>query len=132
MSVLTAGLQDLVEAFPQGLRIETGDLVVRTRHDQMPSQSQMPLVLWRVASAGIRLHASLPITVRVHSEGEFVFAENETLRVFAHGRTPEEALEQFEDHVVHFYESYANLESDQVVGEGARLKQIFATSFQRG
>jgi hypothetical protein len=135
MSVLAAGLPDLVADFPlnfqkQELRIETGDLVVRTRQDQM--RSQMPLVLWRVTSAGIQLRATSPITVRVRSEGEFVFAENETLRIFAHGRTPEQALEQFEDHVVHFYESYANLGSDEVVGEGARLKQVFADSFQRG
>lgn len=135
MSLLAAGLPDLVPEFPQNfqkqaLRIETGDLVVRTRQDQI--RSQMPLVLWRVTSAGIQLRATSPIIIRFRSEGEFVFAENETLRIFAHGQTSEQALEQFEDHVVHFFESYANLGSDQVVGEGARLKQVFAASFQRG
>jgi hypothetical protein len=111
------------------LRIKTGDFIERLE-DQM--RSKMPLVLWQVISGGTRLQARSPITVRTRSEGDFVFAENETLRTFAYGRTLEEALEQFEDHVVHFYEYYASLGDDQVVGEGARLKNLFETSLQRG
>lgn len=133
MSVLAANLPDLVPVFPlnfqkQELRIKTGDFIGRSE-EQM--RSKMPLVLWQVSSGGIRLRATSPITVRVRSEGDFVFAENEALGTFAYGRTHEEALEHFEDHVVHFYETYVNLREDQVVGEGARLKNLFETSFHR-
>lgn len=135
MSAIAVGSFDLIANFPsqyqrQELRIETGDLLVRTGREKI--ESQMPLVLWQVKSSGTQLRATAALTIRVRSEGNFVFAENETLRVFAHGQSLDEALEQFQDHVVHFYESYLKLGNDQVIGEGARLKQVFEASFQRG
>lgn len=134
MSALATHVSGLVAYLPsryqeQEPRTRTGDLVVQPE-DQI--RTELPLVLWQIAASGVRLRAASPVTVRIRSEGKFVFTENETLRVFAHGETLDEALEQFQDHVVHFFESYSKLSNDQVIGEGARLKQVFEASFQRG
>ena len=110
------------------LRVETGDWIVSATR---PSTFG-PTVLWDIHAGSLRLHAAKPITVHIRSEGAYWFAENETLRVFAHGATVEEALQEFQEHVAYFHGYYEKLRTNQVIGEGARLKQLFASSFVRG
>ena len=109
-------------------RIETGDMVV----EQSSHPTLAPTVLWDIRSGQVRLRAAKPVTVHLRVEGAYWFAENETLRVFAHGVTVEEALQDFQEHVAYFHSHYEKLRPNQVVGEGARLKQVFANSFVRG
>ncbi|HKQ49703.1 MAG TPA: hypothetical protein VJZ71_16640 [Phycisphaerae bacterium] len=107
---------------------ETGYMVV----EQSSHPTLAPTVLWDIQSGPVRLRAARPVTVHLRVDGAYWFAENETLRVFAHGVTVEEALQDFQEHVAYFYSHYEKLRPNQVVGEGARLKQVFANSFVRG
>ena len=109
-------------------RVQTGDLDIGASN---PPSSAVN-VLWEVREGGVWLRAAkAPITVRIRRVGNFWFAENAALRVFAHGDTAPEALRDFHQHVVYFYQYYEKLRADQVVGEGSRLKHLFANSFLR-
>ena len=129
MSTLAVGTDNFL-AFspamskPKELRIRTGERFVQDK-----IRSQLPLLLWRVEAAGTRLRVLTPITIRVRFEDNLVFAENETLRIFAHGNTQDEAMEQFQQHVVHSQRSYAGLRDDQVLGDAIRLRRLFAELF---
>jgi hypothetical protein len=109
-------------------QIKTGDMVV-----ELSSRPRLaPSVLWDIRSGPVRLRAARPITVHLRAEGLYWFAENETLRVFAHGVTVEDALTDFKEHVAYFHAYYEKLRANQVIGEAERLKQVFASSFVRG
>jgi len=129
MTALATGAGNFAAFFPseyvrQEPRVRTGELVV-----QRGIRSRLPLLLWRIESARTRLRATSAITVHVRSENDFVFAENESLAIFAHGRTADEALEDFQEHVAHFFEYYSRLRTDQVIGDAIRLKELFAGLF---
>lgn len=134
MSLAMMPSSGLLTGFPTGSKykqvspcVVTGDLVVNS-----PKPSAFgPTVLWDIHAGSLRLHATKPVTVHLRSEGAYWFAENETLRVFAYGATVEEALEDFQEHVVYFHSYYKSLRADQVIGEGERLKQLFDSSFVR-
>jgi len=100
---------------------------------QEPSRSvgeSRVIVLWEVRKGTVVLRARTPIYVRILKEGKLTFAENETLRIFAHGSDVQSAMRDFDSHVVHFHAYYVGLQEDQVVGEGSRLKKLFET-FER-
>lgn len=111
---------------PVELRDETGDLVVSAS----PPSAKSPTVLWSIQSDDHRLRATKAVTVHLRREGLYWFAENESLRVFAHGSTQAEALSEFQEHVAYFHQYFQRLTADEVVGEGARLKRLFADSFE--
>lgn len=106
--------------------IETGDLVVQP----MSRTTTGPTVLWEICNGGVRLLANKPITVHFRVEGTHWFAENENLRVFAHGKDMRAALDDFQSHVVYFFQHYGNLRENQLMGEAVELKRLFAQSFR--
>jgi hypothetical protein len=107
--------------------IKTGDLM----ESPTSRETSLPTVLWEIRADKVRLRAVTPIKVEVRMEGRFWFAENETLRVFAHGLTQAVALAEFHEHLVYFYSYYAKLRMDQVIGEATRLKELYAKTFKR-
>lgn len=88
--------------------------------------------IWRIIQRQRVISLKRPLLVRVYSEGDFVFAENESLSVCGVGSSSEEAMADFALHLVHFHEYYRKLSAREVIGEGARLKEAFADLFMGG
>lgn len=70
--------------------------------------------------------AVMPITVYVYSDGEWFFAENETLVLSGSGASTEEAICDLERHIVHFWNYYRQLPDERLTGDAIRLKKIYS------
>ena len=66
-------------------------------------------------------------TMRVKiSKGETLFfAENEYFGIFTTGKSREEAINNFSEQIIHFYNHYKQLNWDRVTGEALRIKKLF-------
>ena len=81
--------------------------------------------LWVVHSEGRTFRMTRPIRVRVFRDGDFFFAENETLMVCGTGESIWEAVEDLGLHIIHFWEYYNKLSWDRVMGDAKRLKDLY-------
>jgi len=70
-----------------------------------------------------------PLLVRVRQDEDYFFAENDTLRLMGTGTKPEEALDDFFMHLVHFHQYYMQVSAKQLTGEAKQLKQLFQSIF---
>ena len=53
--------------------------------------------------------------------------ENDTLRIYAHGETIEEAAADYASQLKHFSSYYKGLREDQLTRKGRELKRLFAS-----
>lgn len=107
---------------------ETGEFV-----RQFPNAlSNHSAPFWVIQTEEGVLRAIKPIGVNVRRDGDFYFAENETLSIFGTGLSANEAVTDFFRHIIHFYTYYKNLTDDQVTGEAIQLKRRFASLFVQG
>lgn len=123
------GATEMIPRVPSGYRdtkpeVTTGNGMGRLREALRTAPTAAPL--WAVQSHTRSISLKRPILVRVYSEGEFVFAENESLSVCGTGSSQEEAMADFFLHLFHFYDYYRKLSPSKVIGDGMRLKQLFA------
>ncbi len=81
--------------------------------------------LWAVHTEVKRFRTSRAIKVHIFRDGDFFFAENETLLVCGTGDSAWDAVEELELHIIHFYKYYKELPSDRVIGEAKRLKGLY-------
>lgn len=106
----------------------TGDFVTREVLIERAARiSRRPL--WGVQIEGRRFRAVRPIELHVFQDGEFFFAESETLNILGTGFSAREAIEDAVHHLIHFWEYYRKLSWNQVTSEAARLKKLFETLF---
>lgn len=92
--------------------------------------SEQPYVpLWTISSEGKKLKPKKPIKVHVYKDGEFYFAENETLDVYSVGTSVRETIENLEAHIIYFWEHYNNLSREQATGLAVKLKDIYSNLF---
>ena len=70
-----------------------------------------------------------PIKVRIYSEDNLFFAENETLVIIGTGSSAMAAMDDFCRHIIHFYNYYKKLSWDKVTGDAVRLKNLYKTLF---
>lgn len=85
--------------------------------------------LWALTTKTKRYKVSKPIKVRIYSEDDLFFAENETLVVVGAGNSVTEAIDELSKHIIHFYKYYRKLSWDKVIGDAVRLKKIYETLF---
>jgi len=71
-----------------------------------------------------------PVSVRFSVGEKLFFAENENLGIFASGDTPFEAVSDFSDQLVYFYEFYRDKTSDELTGDALRIKGLFDALFR--
>ncbi|MBU4293125.1 MAG: hypothetical protein KJ770_03630 [Actinobacteria bacterium] len=81
--------------------------------------------LWRLQSKTKRFYTPIPIAVKAYRDEDFFFAENENLAVCGTGDTPQDALQDLELHITHFFEYYENLDNSQLAGDALRLKNLY-------
>jgi len=85
--------------------------------------------IWIIKSAETELRAKKAIGIRIRKDGDYYFAANDTLAIEGTGTTASEAVADFCVHVTHFHSYYRDLSPDRVMGEAARLKEVFAALF---
>jgi hypothetical protein len=80
-----------------------------------------------------KMHISLikPISVRLFSDGDFFFAQNENLNICGIGKSLQNALKDFRQHLSYFTQYYMSSNESEFVGEGLRLKKIYDNLFEK-
>ena len=128
--VNTADLQEQMTPIPGNYKRST---VMKVETDYKTDPMEIynrvkritPTQVWRF-SANLKVYrSSKPISVKVYSDGDLFFAENETLAVCGTGDTQHDALQDWALHIVHFYEYYKQLDESQLIGEALRLKELY-------
>ncbi len=66
-----------------------------------------------------------PIAVKIYQDEDLFFAENENLNVCGTGDTIQEALEDLQSHIIHFYHYYKDIRNEQLLGDAVRLKEVY-------
>lgn len=66
-----------------------------------------------------------PIAVKIYQDEDLFFAENENLNVCGTGDTIQEALEDLQSHIIHFYHYYQDIRNEQLLGDAVRLKEVY-------
>jgi hypothetical protein len=94
----------------------------RFRQDQEISKDAP---LWAVHTEVKKFRTSQPIKVHIFRDGDFFFAENETLMVCGTGESIWEAVEDLGLHIIHLWEYYNKLSWDRVMGDAKRLKGLY-------
>ncbi|HUO85428.1 MAG TPA: hypothetical protein VM534_09975 [Thermoanaerobaculia bacterium] len=107
--------------------VETGSQL-KSPPERSPLPDALPLFESTLGGSPRRLRRAIGLKVR-REEG-FVFVENETLDLFGHGPTLEDAVAEFRQDLDYYWRYYSGLSDDQVTGHGARLKQIYSTLFE--
>lgn len=100
--------------------------------DRLKSLEKAPIrsaPLWTVQRQPHVITLKRPLLVEVYAEGEYFFANNETLSIYGTGATLEEAMADFCLHAIHFYKYYRALPSTKVIGPAVELKKIFDELF---
>lgn len=85
--------------------------------------------LWDLEIGNQTMMPAVPVGIRVRREGELFFAENDSLSVYAHGTSPEEAIADFKATAAFFAEEYRALGPDGVIGLGVQLRENFLKAF---
>jgi hypothetical protein len=67
----------------------------------------------------------IPISVKIYSDEDLFFVENENLVVCGTGDTPQDALRDFCLHIIHFFEYYKKLDKSELIGDALRLKDLY-------
>jgi len=85
--------------------------------------------LWFIISGSKKLIAERPIKANIYKEEDCFTVENEPLDIYAVGFTLNEAIENFMDHVVEFWEHYKALPDNKAGKFAKNLKNKYLTSF---
>ena len=86
--------------------------------------------LWRINKKTKVYYTLKPISVKIYREDDLFFVKNENLLVCGTGKSPQEALQDFSLHIIHFYEYYNKIEEDKLMGDALRLKKIYKNLFK--
>lgn len=128
---MTYAARETVNAFTS-----TFEFPVGTAHEREPAKEfqrafmyGQSAPLWVLSTKTKRYKVSKPIKIRIYSEDNLFFAENETLVVIGTGSSVQEALDELSQHIIHFYRYYKKLSWNKVTGDAVRLKKIYETLF---
>lgn len=72
---------------------------------------------------------SKPLLVKIHREDDVFLAENDTLSLHGIGTSKEEALADLIKHLEYFHNFYRQQSESNLIGNGLRLKKIYADLF---
>jgi hypothetical protein len=81
--------------------------------------------IYRLYGENKRYLANKPIAVKMYQDEGLFFAESENLNVCGTGETSQEALVDFNLHILHFYKYYREIDKEQLVGDAVRLKELY-------
>ncbi len=115
---------------PENYR-SSGDSVVATSPEINPKEifghqkRYQPAPIMRLQENTRKFRTPKPILVTIYQDEDSFFAENENLVVCGTGHTPQEALKDLGQHIIHFFEYYKNLDESNLIGDALRLKELY-------
>lgn len=86
--------------------------------------------VWQFQAHGKILCTKRPVVVSIRKEEDLYYAENENLRIFVAGKSPDEAADAFAEQLIHFYDHYKSLSPSSVTGKAQKLKQLYHKFFE--
>ncbi|MEX2489714.1 MAG: hypothetical protein WD356_09345 [Pseudomonadales bacterium] len=105
--------------------VSPSDLVVTANSGSRRRLAETLHPVWSVDVFGAQITFEKPIVFKVIQEGPHFVAENTYLDLTSIGESVPDALSEALEDLAHFYEHYAGLKEDEVVGFGAILRQRF-------
>jgi hypothetical protein len=123
-------MKEKAEDIPENYT-RSGDSVVVTSPEINPKEvfshqkRYSPAPLMRLQENTRKFHTPKPILVTIYQDEDLFFAENENLVICGTGHTPQEALKDLGQHIIHFFEYYKNLDKSKLIGDALRLKELY-------
>lgn len=102
---------------------------ITTRIEPVISENQTEEAIMRLQEDTRPFYTSKPILVNIYRDGDLFFVENENLVICGTGHTPQEALKDLSQHIIHFLEYYKNLDKSKLIGDALRLKRLSIDKF---
>ncbi len=84
---------------------------------------------WVFKSLDVCIKSRVPIEIVLKRETELFTAENENLNIYALGTTAQEAIDEFNKHIIFLFHHYKNAEREKLTGRAIELKNIFEEKF---
>ena len=103
--------------------IETADSINANKILEEKSHPIKPIFKIQINNTPHALNT--PISVKISSDSESFFAENETLSLYGCGDTEEEAINDLCVHIAHYYEYYKNIAADKIAGNAIKMKALY-------
>ena len=97
------------------------DVVIETSLPNRPLN--LPLFAINVSGSTYRLVS--PINVKIYRDEEWVFAENEALNLIGTGATLQEAINDLQQHIIHFWNYYSQIPDESLTTDALQLKRIY-------
>ena len=114
-------------AVPSPLHVATGYLADDSfRYFPDTQRLEMHIPLSFVSAGSVKLKAVRPILARIYQDGDMVVAKNETLSVVGYGQDPSQALDDFQEHVIHYSTHYSTLNEDELAEDAILLTRPYA------
>jgi len=85
--------------------------------------------MWKFTDT-ITLESVKPIGVRLSQGEELVLAENENLGIYAYGETRNEAIKDFSDQLIEFYQHYLNTKDSDLTNHAREIKKLYMELFK--
>ncbi len=103
--------------------IETADSINVNKILEENTYSVKPIFKIQINN---KIHTlNTPISIKISSDSETFFAENETFSLYGCGENEEEAINDLCIHIAHYYNYYKNIASDKIAGNAIKLKALY-------
>ncbi len=111
--------------FEGAIKIKTAGSDLDADEPSVPEKpSNLPLFAINVGGSTYRLVR--PISVRIYRDQEWVFAENETLNLIGTGSNLLEAVNDLQEHIIHFWNYYSQIPDESLTIDALQLKRIYS------
>ena len=102
--------------------------ILRDEPKPTPPQT-MRIPLTEFSSGGLDVKSSKPIVVSIYYDEDSFAAESEALHLFATGESVDEAISEFNEQLIYFYNYYTSLSADAVTGIAVQLREKYENYF---
>ncbi len=109
---------------PKDIKVETAPMEELQQIFNQRRKYQ-PAPIMRLQEDTRTFYTPKPILVKIYQDEDLFFAENENLVICGTGHTPQEALKDLGQHIIHFFEYYKNLDKSKLIGDALRLKELY-------
>ena len=109
--------------------LQTASQVFSTQQEISNRWIYKPAPIFRIVGETKSFSTRKPISIKVIQEEDTFFVENESLRLYGSGSTQVEAMQEFCEHVIYFFEYYKTIPTSKLTGEALELKAVYENLF---
>jgi len=105
------------------IRLTAAELVDTDKGSRFISVIKKPV--WGMTIENQYKKFSKPISLFIYKDGNYYFAENDTLDILSEGSSIQESIDNALAHIKHFYEYYLSLPDVKFTKKALELKSIY-------